>query len=86
MYKNVNCNFGRIKVSFLKSNLDNYDLYNEGCSLLYCNKGFSAFRSLILDAYVNADIVLTLPDGVTVNDINWLSVWCRQAAVSRLVH
>ena len=35
-----------------------------------------------LSMYDHDDIILTLPDGVTVNGIAWLSVWCKQAAVS----
>lgn len=38
-------------------------------------------RTMRLDGYSNADIVLTLPAGVEVIDIKWLSVWCRQAEV-----
>ena len=27
-------------------------------------------------------IVLTLPDGVKVNDLKWISVWCRRFAIN----
>jgi undecaprenyl pyrophosphate phosphatase UppP len=35
-----------------------------------------------LVAYDNVNIVLTLPDGVTVSQMVWFSVWCKQATVS----
>ncbi|XP_013385801.1 protein Skeletor, isoforms B/C [Lingula anatina] len=34
----------------------------------------------ILSAYNNADIILTLPSGYTLQQIKWLSVWCVQFA------
>ena len=39
-----------------------------------------------LGAYMNADVVLTLPEGKTVADVMWLSIWCEQAVVSVHVH
>jgi hypothetical protein len=30
----------------------------------------------------NKDIILTLPKGITVNDLKWLSVWCRDYKVN----
>ncbi|XP_054164856.1 protein Skeletor, isoforms B/C-like [Oppia nitens] len=31
-----------------------------------------------LKGYTDADIVLKLPSGKTLNDIKWLAVWCRR--------
>ena len=35
-----------------------------------------------LSEYVNATIVVTLPDEITVHTIDWFSVWCVQFNVS----
>ena len=35
-----------------------------------------------LGQYVNKDIELMLPEDVSVKDIDWLSVYCKQAVVS----
>ena len=34
-----------------------------------------------LGAYDNEDLVVTLPDGMTITDLKWVSIWCRQAVV-----
>ncbi|XP_072047947.1 protein Skeletor, isoforms B/C-like [Amphiura filiformis] len=36
----------------------------------------------ILGAYTNEDIIVTLPEGTTINDFKWISVWCRQAVAN----
>ncbi|XP_077992394.1 protein Skeletor, isoforms B/C-like [Glandiceps talaboti] len=35
-------------------------------------------RSSRLGAYDNQDIIITLPEGSTINDFKWIAVWCRQ--------
>ncbi|XP_072030814.1 uncharacterized protein [Amphiura filiformis] len=35
-----------------------------------------------LGAYTNAELIVTLPDGMTLNHYKWISVWCRQAAAN----
>jgi len=35
----------------------------------------------ILGAYDGKDVTLTIPEGWKMNDIKWLSVWCRQFSV-----
>jgi hypothetical protein len=51
---------------------------------LTLNKICTFFSMAKLSAYDHNNIVLTLPDGTTVADIVWLSVWCKQATVSLL--
>jgi hypothetical protein len=36
----------------------------------------------VLKSYNNQDLVLTLPDGKTLDDIKWLAVWCRSFAAN----
>ncbi|XP_054005664.1 protein Skeletor, isoforms B/C isoform X1 [Hylaeus anthracinus] len=36
----------------------------------------------VLQAYNNTDIILRLPDGKRIRDINWLSVWCRRFTIN----
>jgi len=36
----------------------------------------------VLGAYDGQDITLTLPDGWKMNDIKWISVWCRKFSVN----
>ncbi|CAK9799996.1 Protein Skeletor, isoforms B/C [Anthophora plagiata] len=36
----------------------------------------------VLKMYNDTDIILKLPDGIRVRDINWLSVWCRRFTVN----
>jgi hypothetical protein len=35
----------------------------------------------VLKRYINKDITLTLPEGKTLKDIKWFSVWCDEFAV-----
>ena len=35
-----------------------------------------------LEAFMDATVVINLPDDIEVSDIKWFSVWCRQAEVS----
>ena len=42
----------------------------------------SFFRKNVLGRYRNQDLTLTLPDGKTLKDIKWISVWCRAFSVS----
>lgn len=36
----------------------------------------------VLNRYRNKDITLSLPEGKTLRDINWFSVWCDDFAVN----
>jgi hypothetical protein len=38
-------------------------------------------RQGALRTYRNEDITLTLPEGMTLNDITWFSVWCHDFSV-----
>ena len=35
----------------------------------------------MLKAYSDAEVVLPMPSGVTVQKLTWVSVWCRQYAI-----
>ena len=53
----------------------------------YCSKKpydyfMSTFRKDILRAYNNEDFVVQLPRGKVISDYKWISVWCRDFAVS----
>ncbi|KOC68274.1 Protein Skeletor, isoforms B/C [Habropoda laboriosa] len=37
---------------------------------------------VVLKMYNDTDIILKLPDGMRIRDINWLSVWCRRFTVN----
>lgn len=36
----------------------------------------------VLTGYNNADVTISLPDGLTLRDIKWFAVWCRAYEVS----
>lgn len=42
----------------------------------------SLFRKDVLGAYNNQDITISLPDGLTLRDIKWIAVWCREYEVN----
>ncbi len=43
---------------------------------------FIFFSSDKLGAYNNAELIATLPDGMSLTDYKWVSVWCKVASVS----
>ena len=52
------------------------------CMTPDCPRGCSRGPPKVLQLYTNADIVLRLPAGLKVQDMKWLSIWCRRFTVS----
>ena len=52
---------------------------NDGAARLRDEKGGTAS---LTRRYRNKDITLSLPDGKTLKDIKWFSVWCDEFAVN----
>lgn len=59
-------------------------MYNGCFNVTFC-LNFSFFSTTRLHSYFNEDLILSLPEGTSFQDIKWIAIWCELVGVSNKI-